>query len=120
MIYLKKPDGTIEQFENDRRHALDIDREIQGESFGEIHTADSLPDADKLKLKLITQKEIDAKIKLNRIAEIKSELASIDNQTIRALRAKTSGKGVAADDAKIKELDDKSDVLRAELQALES
>jgi len=62
MIYLKKPDGTIEQFEDDMRRALDLDKEIQGESFGEIYESESLPDEDKVKLKLMTQKELDAKL----------------------------------------------------------
>ena len=53
MIYLKRPDGTIEQFDDDLMGALHIDKEIQGESFGEIFTSESLPDEDKISLGII-------------------------------------------------------------------
>lgn len=61
MIYVKRPDGTIEQFDEafDMEKRLTLDKEIQGESFGEILDKDSLSEEDKLSLGLITQKEID-------------------------------------------------------------
>ena len=58
MIYLKKPDGTIEQYEDRIRPLLEIDIKVQGESFGVLYTADTLPDEDKIKLKLTTESEI--------------------------------------------------------------
>ena len=66
-IYLKKPDGKIEQYDDNMMRFLHIDRETQGESFGIIYTESELPDEEKLKLGLITQKEIDDKIKILRI-----------------------------------------------------
>lgn len=71
-IYLKKTDGSIEQFEDSLRQALNIDKEIQGESFGIIYDAESLPDEDKLKLGLITAKEVFDKQKEAKISEIKA------------------------------------------------
>jgi hypothetical protein len=50
-----------------------------------------------------------------RIAEIKARLAQIDIESIRALRTKSVGKGKAADDTKLSELDAEADNLRAEL-----
>ena len=98
MIYLKKPNGTIEQFKDELMQALRIDTETQGETFGIIYTADSLPDTDKLALGLITQKDIDDKVKQNRIAEIKGLLSNIDTQTVRPLRAKIAGTATAIDE----------------------
>ena len=77
MIYLKKPDGTIQKFESDddkqMRQALNIDKQLaaqKGEEFGEVYDADSLPDEDKVKLGLMTQNELFIKIKLTKINEI--------------------------------------------------
>lgn len=50
-----------------------------------------------------------------RIAEIKTRLDQIDIESIRALRAKSVGKGKAADDTKLVDLDTEADTLRAEL-----
>lgn len=50
-----------------------------------------------------------------RITEIKTRLAQIDIESIRALRAKSVGKGKAADDTKLTTLDTEADNLRAEL-----
>ncbi len=118
MIYLKKSNGTIQLFEDSMGHALDIDREIQGEKFGEIYTAESLPDDDKLKLKLITQTEIDAKAILNRIAEIKSELTDIDTRTIRPLRATVSGVETVDDIKMLSNLEANASALRDKLKQL--
>ena len=121
MIYLKKPDGTIEQYDNKMMNALQIDRELAKQrdvDFGEIYTADSLPDEDKLALGLITQKDIDDKTKRNRIAEIKSELSHIDSQTIRPLRAKMAGTDTKSDIDKLSELEIQAGVLRKEMESL--
>jgi len=50
-----------------------------------------------------------------RAEAIKQRLAQIDTDSIRALRAKGTGSGKAADDARLKELDDEAATLRAEL-----
>jgi len=50
-----------------------------------------------------------------RITEIKARLARIDIESIRALRAKSVGKGKPADDTKLTALDTEADDLRAEL-----
>ena len=118
-IYLKKPDGTIEQYKDELMQALRIDTETQGESFGTIYTADSLPDEDKLVLGLITQKDIDDKIKQNRIAEIKGLLSNIDTQTVRPLRAKIAGTATKEDENKLSELETEAVNLRIELKNLE-
>ena len=121
MIYVKKPNGTIEQYEDDMKRALQIDKELykqQGKDFGEIYTADSLPDEDKLALGLITQKDIDDKVRQNRIAEIKSELSHIDSQTIRPLRAKMVGTDTKSDIDKLSELEIQAGVLRKEMESL--
>ena len=77
MIYLKKPDGTIQQIETEdeqqMQQALDIDKQLaaqKGEDFGEIYNADSLPDEDKVRLGLMTQNELFIKIKSAKINEI--------------------------------------------------
>ena len=122
MIYVKKPDGTIEQYEDDMKRALQIDKELykqQGNDFGTIYTVDSLPDEDKLALGLITQKDIDDKVRQNRIAEIKSELSHIDSQTIRPLRAKMVGTETQADIDKLSELELQAIALREEKKALD-
>ena len=49
-------------------------------------------------------------------AEIYAELESIDNQTIRPLRAKLVGLATAQDEAKLLELETKANSLRAELK----
>ena len=117
-IYLKKPDGIIEQYKDELMQALRIDTETQGESFGVIYTVDSLPDEDKLALGLITQKDIDDKVKQNRIAEIKSELSHIDSQTIRPLRAKMAGTDTKTDIDKLSELENRAGILRKEMESL--
>lgn len=50
-----------------------------------------------------------------RIAAIKIRLDQIDIESIRALRAKSVGKGKAADDTRLVALDTEADALRAEL-----
>lgn len=77
MIYLKKPDGTIQQIETEdeqrMRQALQIDKQLaaqKGEEFGEVYDADSLPDEDKVRLGLMTQNELLIKIKSAKINEI--------------------------------------------------
>ena len=117
-IYLKKPDGTIEQYKDELMQALRIDTETQGESFGIIYTADSLPDEDKLTLGLITQKDIDDKVTQDRIAEIKGLLSNIDTQTVRPLRAKIAGTATTTDENKLSELETEAYKLREELNYL--
>ena len=117
-IYLKKPNGTIEQYKDELMQALRIDTETQGESFGIIYTADSLPDEDKLALGLISQKDIDDKVKQNRIAEIKGLLSNIDTQTVRPLRAKIAGTATTTDENKLSELETEAYKLREELNYL--
>ena len=117
-IYLKKPNGTIEQYKDELMQALRIDTETQGESFGTIYTADSLSDTDKLALGLITQKDIDDKVKQNRIAEIKGLLSNIDTQTVRPLRAKIAGTATTTDENKLSELETEAYKLREELNYL--
>lgn len=56
----------------------------------------------------------------NRIWEIKSELANIDAQTIRPLRAKLACTDSNTDTEKLKELETRAEALRAELKTLES
>ena len=118
-IYLKKPDGTIEQYKDELMQALRLDIETQGESFGTIYTADSLPDEDKLALGLITQKDIDDKVKQNRIAEIKGLLSNIDTQSVRPLRAKIAGTATKEDEDKLSELEAEAARLRDELKDLQ-
>ena len=118
MIYVKKPDGKIEQYEDDMMRFLLIDKETQGESFGIIYTESELPDEEKLSMGLITQQEIDDKIKTIRISEIKSELLYIDSQTIRPLRAKMAGTDTKSDIDKLSELEIQAGVLRKEMESL--
>jgi hypothetical protein len=117
-IYLKKPYGTIEQFSDDRTHALNVDKELLGESFGTVYREHELPDEDKLSLGLITQKEIDDKNRAQRIFAIKDELSLVDSQTMRPLRAKIAGTSTAYDDNKLIELETYADTLRKELANL--
>lgn len=58
---------------------------------------------------------------LNRIRaeEIKAELAAIDSQTVRPLRAIAAGTATDEDRARLTELENKADELRAELDKLE-
>lgn len=90
MKYLKKPDGTIEQFEDERLYAYNLDRQIaeqKGEDFGSIYDSESLPDEDKVKLKLMTQKELDAKIlkadNEKKISEARQYLSATDYKIIK-------------------------------------
>lgn len=90
MKYLKKTDGTIEQFQDERLQAYDLDRQIaeqKGEDFGTIYNEESLPDEDKVKLKLMTQKELDAKIlkaeNEKKIFEARQYLAETDYKIIK-------------------------------------
>jgi transcriptional regulator of aromatic amino acid metabolism len=59
------------------------------------------------------------KAKLDRIAEIKSDLTDIDNQTIRPLRATISGIETVDDVKKLTNLEAKANSLRDELKQLE-
>ena len=53
-----------------------------------------------------------------RIAQIKTRLAVIDTESIRPLRAKSTGKGKQEDTAKLEALDNEADALRLELSGL--
>lgn len=54
-----------------------------------------------------------------RISEIKQRLTQIDADSVRALRAKTVGKGKPQDDTKLNDLDTEADTLRAELATIQ-
>ena len=94
MIYLKKPDGTIQQFESDddqqMRQALNIDKQLaaqKGEVFGNVYDADSLPDEDKVSLGLMKLADHVANLKVQAYSVIssrsRSERAAIlDDQTM--------------------------------------
>jgi len=115
-VYLKKPNGTIEQYEDDIRPLLEVDIRVQGESFGTLFTADSLPDEDKLKLKLITKKEIEERDRLKVNSEIISELNKIDMLSIRPLRAKLAGEATKSDDEKLLKLEQDAVLLREKIK----
>ena len=94
MIYLKKPDGTIQKFESDddkqMRQALNIDKQLaaqKGEEFGEVYDADSLPDEDKVKVGLMTKKALDAKNlaaeNAKKVWEARQYLADTDYKIIK-------------------------------------
>lgn len=94
MIYLKKPDGTIQQIETEdeqqMRQALNIDKQLaaqKGEDFGEVYDADSLPDEDKVKLGLMTKTELDAKNlaaeNAKKVCEARQYLADTDYKIIK-------------------------------------
>lgn len=94
MIYLKKPDGTIQKFESDddkqMRQALNIDKQLaaqKGEEFDEVYDADSLPDEDKVKLGIMTKTELDAKIlaaeNAKKVWEARQYLADTDYKIIK-------------------------------------
>lgn len=72
MLYLKKPDGTIAQFNDNQLNTLRIDQEIQGENFGALYDLITLPVEDKLKLGLLTAKEVFDMQKEAKISEIKT------------------------------------------------
>lgn len=55
-----------------------------------------------------------------RITEIKAQLTSLDNESIRALRAIANDKGTDEDKAKLAELETQAEGLRAELATLET
>lgn len=57
-------------------------------------------------------------IKDARITEIDTRLDAIDKLSIRSLRAKSNGRGVAQDDTKLTELDDEALLLREERATL--
>ena len=70
-IYHKKPDGSIEQIEvteenkAEKLRMYNLEKQLQeqrGKDFGTLYNdADSLPDEDKIKVGIITQKEYAAK-----------------------------------------------------------
>jgi hypothetical protein len=77
MIYLKKIDGTIEQHPDELRPLIEVDIRVQGESFGTLYTADSLPDEDKISLGLTTEAEIFEK---KRTAKLQEIVSAFDNE----------------------------------------
>lgn len=97
MIYLKKPDGTIEQYEDRIRSLLETDIKVQGEGFGVLYTADNLPDEDKITLGLATEAEMLKKSQENAIFELssrcKEERAKMldDTRIINILSGATAG-----------------------------
>jgi hypothetical protein len=80
MIYLKKPDGTIQQYEiegtdeeRQLREGLNIDRQLyaqRGVELGEIYDDNTLLDADKVTVGLMTQAEYFLKLQNAKLNEI--------------------------------------------------
>jgi hypothetical protein len=97
MIYLKKIDGTIEQHEDELRPLIEVDIRVQGESFGTLFTADSLPDEDKISLGLTTEAEVLKYSQDSAINELsvkcKTERANMldDTKIINILSGATAG-----------------------------
>lgn len=97
MIYLKKADGTIQQHEDKLKPALETDIKVQGEKFGQLFTAESLPDEDKITLGLATEAEIFKKAQEKAIIELssrcKEERAKIldDTRIINVLSGAIAG-----------------------------
>ena len=76
MKYLKRPDGTIEQFEDERFNAYNLDRQIaeqKGEDFGVIYDVESLPDEDKVKLGFLTLVKYTSDYKISKISELSNQ-----------------------------------------------
>ena len=94
------------------RQGLHLDKQIAeqaGKDF-KIFEPEQLSDEDALKLKALTQKEIDAREKDIRKSEIISELNQIDMKSIRPARAGEAGK--------LKELESQAEKLRLEFEKL--
>jgi hypothetical protein len=97
MIYLKKIDGTIEQHPDELRPLIEVDIRVQGESFGTLFTADSLPDEDKISLGLTTEAEVLKYSQDSAINELsvkcKTERANMldDTKIINILSGATAG-----------------------------
>ena len=95
-IYHKKPDGSIEQIEvteenkAEKLRMYNLEKQLQeqrGKDFGTLYNdADSLPDEDKIKVGIITQKEYAAKQIEAENAKIKGELYELDIKSIRSIR----------------------------------
>lgn len=97
MIYIKYPDGKIEQIEtideNDRVQkirAYNLDKQLaeqQGKEYGTVYNdSESLTDEDKVKVGLMTQAEYNAKQTEAKNLKIKAELYEIDQKSIRSIR----------------------------------
>ena len=126
MIYFKVGEDVKELEDTPQmREAINLDKQIatQAGLKAEVYEDANLPDEIKLSLGKITQQQLDAlkaeEIKQKRIIEIISRLWEIDQDCIRALRAIAAKKNKPADDAKVKNLDDEADTLRAELSTLQ-
>ena len=94
------------------RQGLHLDKQIAeqaGKDF-KIFEPEQLSDEDALKLKALTQKEIDAREKDIRKSEIISELNQIDMKSIRPARA--------GETDKLKELEIEAEKLRKELAGI--
>lgn len=95
-IYHKKPDGSIEQIEvteenkAEKLRMYNLEKQLQeqrGNDFGTLYNdADSLPDEDKIKVGIMTQKEYAAKQIEAENAKIKGELYELDIKSIRSIR----------------------------------
>ena len=113
-IYVKI-NGEFTEFEDTPRirQGLHLDKQIAeqaGKDF-RIFEPEQLSDEDALKLKVRTQKEIDARKKEIRKSEIISELNQIDMRSIRPARA--------GETERLVELESQAGILRAELKELE-
>lgn len=67
---------------------------------------------------LPTQAELDQQAKDARIAEIDTRLTEIDVASVRPLRSKSNGRGIAQDDTTLTDLDDEAILLRTERATL--
>jgi hypothetical protein len=110
-----KINGEFKEFEDTPqiRQGLHLDKQIAeqaGKDF-KIFEPEQLSDEDALKLKVRTQKEIDARKKEIRKSEIISELNQIDMKSIRPARA--------GENEMLAELEGKAKILRSELKKLE-
>ena len=112
-IYVKI-NGEFKEYEDTPqiRQGLHLDKQIAeqaGKDF-KIFEPEQLSDEDALKLKALTQKEIDAREKDIRKSEIISELNQIDMKSIRPARA--------GETDKLKELEIEAEKLRKELAGI--
>jgi len=90
MIYVKKADGTFDQYEDKKYSALKKDKsmaEMQGNEFGEILKESQLSLDDKVFLKILTKpaakKIIAEQEKQTAIAEARQYLNSTDYKIIK-------------------------------------
>ena len=98
------------QFEGERRKNIE---ELVFEGIITLSEDEEIKDG-----KIVNKPELEKPIdpSQNRIWEIKSELATIDNETIRPLRSRITGTSTPKDDDKLNELEFRANKLREELK----